>query len=181
MAALDGDSLGYLTIREGDDAEGRFWEIGVIGHGPRATPLAEQVVAAIQEWDRDYGNQAPAPGFRMATADHRDLRLACPDRATKVTHMSGDPVTRPVHPRLASSSRFQDSRKIMENLAGSLSWTERPPLRSTSRVRGSRPGARLVSPARNGPNPIPTRRHRRRLRRRPLTSSNASGVVAAAA
>ncbi|MFC7593522.1 hypothetical protein ACFQYP_64820 [Nonomuraea antimicrobica] len=36
MAALDGDSLAYLTVREGDDAAGRFWEIGVIGHGPRA-------------------------------------------------------------------------------------------------------------------------------------------------
>ncbi|MFC4010235.1 methyltransferase, FxLD system [Nonomuraea purpurea] len=80
MAALDGDSLAYLTIREGDDAEGRFWEIGVIGHGPRATSLAEQVVAAIQEWDRDYGNDAPAPGFRMATADHRDLVKAADPR-----------------------------------------------------------------------------------------------------
>ncbi|MEV0195989.1 hypothetical protein [Nonomuraea sp. NPDC050691] len=79
MAALDGDSLAYLTVREGDDADGRFWEIGVIGHGPRAAWLAEQVVAAIQEWDRNYGNDAPTPGFRMATAAHRDqLKVADP-------------------------------------------------------------------------------------------------------
>ncbi len=80
MAAVDGDSLAYLTVREGDDAEGRFWEIGVIGHGPQAASLAEQVVAAIQEWDRDYGNDAPAPGFRMATDAHRDLLKAADAR-----------------------------------------------------------------------------------------------------
>ncbi|GAA3722382.1 methyltransferase, FxLD system [Nonomuraea antimicrobica] len=80
MAALDGDSLAYLTVREGDDAAGRFWEIGVIGHGPRAASLADQVVAAIQEWARDYGNDAPAPGFRMATDAHRDLLKAADGR-----------------------------------------------------------------------------------------------------
>ncbi|MFB9627517.1 methyltransferase, FxLD system [Nonomuraea helvata] len=80
MAALDGDSLAYLTVREGDDADGRFWEIGVIGHGPRAASHAEQVVAAIQEWDRNHGNDAPAPGFRMATATHRDLLKAADPR-----------------------------------------------------------------------------------------------------
>lgn len=73
MAALDGDSLAYLTVREGDDEQGRFWEIGVIGHGPRAAALAEHVTTEIQEWNRDHGNDAPAPGYRMATAAHRDL------------------------------------------------------------------------------------------------------------
>ncbi len=80
MAALDGESLAYLTVREGEDTVGRFWEIGVIGHGPRAADLAEQVAAAIQEWDRDYGNDAPAPGFRMATAANRDLLKAADSR-----------------------------------------------------------------------------------------------------
>ncbi|MEU3168695.1 methyltransferase, FxLD system [Streptosporangium sp. NPDC006930] len=80
MAALDGDSLAYLTVREGEDTVGRFWEIGAIGHGPRAASLAEQVAAAIQEWDRDYGNDAPAPGFRMATAANRDLLKAADSR-----------------------------------------------------------------------------------------------------
>ncbi|MEU0477670.1 hypothetical protein ABZ260_00580 [Streptosporangium sp. NPDC006013] len=80
MAALNGDSLAYLTVREGEDTVGRFWEIGVIGHGPRAADLAEQVAAAIQEWDRDYGNDAPAPGFRMATAANRDLLKAADSR-----------------------------------------------------------------------------------------------------
>lgn len=72
MAALDGDSLAYLTIREGDDDAGRYWEIGVIGHGPAAADLAGQVATAISDWDRDYGNDAPEPGFRMAAATHRD-------------------------------------------------------------------------------------------------------------
>ncbi|MEV6986494.1 methyltransferase, FxLD system [Sphaerisporangium sp. NPDC051017] len=73
MAALDDDSLTYLTVREGEDNGGRFWEIGVIGHGPGRAELAEQVASAISEWERDYGNRAPAPGFRMATTAHRDL------------------------------------------------------------------------------------------------------------
>ena len=76
MAALDGGTLAYLTVREGDDADGRFWEIGVTGHGPRAASLTQDVAGAIREWNRDHGNQAPAPGFRMAPAAHRDLLKA---------------------------------------------------------------------------------------------------------
>lgn len=73
MAALDGDSLAYLTIRESDDEQGRYWEPGVIGHGPRATELADQVVTEFDAWARERGNDAPEPGFRMATDEHRDL------------------------------------------------------------------------------------------------------------
>jgi len=80
MAALDADSLAYLTVREGEDSAGRFWEIGVIGHGPGAAALADQVASAIAEWDRDSGNDAPEPGFRMATAAHRDLLKATDPR-----------------------------------------------------------------------------------------------------
>jgi protein-L-isoaspartate(D-aspartate) O-methyltransferase len=80
MAALDGGSLAYLTIREGEDTTGRFWEIGVIGHGPQAAAYADHVAAAIAEWDRDYGNDAPEPGFRMATAATRDLLKAADPR-----------------------------------------------------------------------------------------------------
>jgi protein-L-isoaspartate(D-aspartate) O-methyltransferase len=78
MAALDGATLAYLTVREGDDDAGRYWEIGTTGHGPRAAALAHDVADAIREWNRDYGNQAPAPGLRMAPAAHRDL-LTAPD------------------------------------------------------------------------------------------------------
>jgi protein-L-isoaspartate(D-aspartate) O-methyltransferase len=78
MAALDGATLAYLTVREGDDDAGRYWEIGTTGHGPRAESLARDVADAIREWDRDYGNQAPAPGLHMAPAVHRDL-LTAPD------------------------------------------------------------------------------------------------------
>ena len=78
MAALDGGTLAYLTVREGDDDAGRFWEIGTTGHGPGDASLARDVADAIREWDRDYGNQSPAPGFRMVPAANRDL-LTAPD------------------------------------------------------------------------------------------------------
>ncbi|MFE5326210.1 methyltransferase, FxLD system [Embleya sp. NPDC056575] len=80
MAALDGDTLAYLTVREGEDEQGRFWEIGVIGHGPRAAALAEQVAGEIGEWDRGWGNTAPEPGFRMAVGDARDQLTAAEPR-----------------------------------------------------------------------------------------------------
>ena len=78
MAALDGGTLAYLTVRDGDDDAGRFWQIGTTGHGLRAAALARDVADAIREWDRGYGNEAPAPGLRMAPAAHRDL-LTVPD------------------------------------------------------------------------------------------------------
>ncbi|RKN46663.1 methyltransferase, FxLD system [Streptomyces hoynatensis] len=80
MAALDGDTLAYLTVREGADDEGRYWEIGVIGHGPRAAHLADQVAGAISEWHRGWGNNAPQPGFRMAVGDAREQLKAAEPR-----------------------------------------------------------------------------------------------------
>ncbi|WP_327669443.1 MULTISPECIES: methyltransferase, FxLD system [unclassified Streptomyces] len=76
MAALDGGSLAYLTIREGEDEKGRYWEIGVIGHGDSGADLAEHVVNEIRAWDASGGNNAPEPGFRMAVADSRDRLTA---------------------------------------------------------------------------------------------------------
>ncbi|MFJ2509841.1 methyltransferase, FxLD system [Streptomyces griseoviridis] len=78
MAALDGGSLAYLTIREGEDERGRYWEVGVIGHGEGGADLAERVVSEIRAWDATGGNDAPEPGFRMAVADSRD-RLTVDD------------------------------------------------------------------------------------------------------
>ncbi len=78
MAALDGGSLAYFTIREGEDDQGRFWEIGVIGHGPRAAELTEQVVTEVGAWDSGWGNAAPAPTFRMAVGEAR-TRLPASD------------------------------------------------------------------------------------------------------
>ncbi|MER7194839.1 methyltransferase, FxLD system [Streptomyces flaveolus] len=72
MAALDAGSLAYLTVREGEDEKGRYWEVGVIGHGEASADLAERVVEEIRAWDATGGNNAPEPGFRMATADSRD-------------------------------------------------------------------------------------------------------------
>ncbi|MEU2466697.1 methyltransferase, FxLD system [Streptomyces sp. NPDC012486] len=76
MAALDGGSLAYLTIREGENEKGRYWEVGVIGHGEAGAGLADRVVDEIRAWDASGGNDAPAPGFRMATADSRNLLTA---------------------------------------------------------------------------------------------------------
>ncbi|CAM5273882.1 methyltransferase, FxLD system (plasmid) [Streptomyces viridifaciens] len=80
MAALDGDTLAYLTVREGEDDLGRFWEIGVIGHGSRAAALAEQVAIEIREWHQGWGNDAPEPGFRMAVGDARSRLTAAEPR-----------------------------------------------------------------------------------------------------
>ncbi|MEU8933923.1 methyltransferase, FxLD system [Streptomyces sp. NPDC048409] len=76
MAALDGGSLAYLTIREGEDEKSRYWEVGVIGHGEGGADLAERVVSEIRAWDATGGNDAPEPGFRMAVADSRDRLTA---------------------------------------------------------------------------------------------------------
>ncbi|WP_333743019.1 methyltransferase, FxLD system [Streptomyces ardesiacus] len=78
MAALDSGSLAYLTIREGEDNKGRYWEAGVIGHGEDGADLAELLVNEIRAWDASGGNNAPEPDFRMATADSRD-RLTTDD------------------------------------------------------------------------------------------------------
>ncbi|MET8577286.1 methyltransferase, FxLD system [Streptomyces sp. NPDC005012] len=80
MAALDGGCLAYLTIREGTDDAGRYWEIGVVGHGARGSDLAEQVVTEIRAWDEGWGNTAPAPTFRMAVGDARDQLTATDPR-----------------------------------------------------------------------------------------------------
>jgi protein-L-isoaspartate(D-aspartate) O-methyltransferase len=72
MAALEKDSLAYLTLHEGTDDGGVFWEIGVIGHGLNAGPLTDLVVDSIRGWYRHGGNSAPAPTFRMATGPARE-------------------------------------------------------------------------------------------------------------
>lgn len=66
--AADG-SLAYLTIRaaEPDPNGGRRYEVGVIGHGPNAQELAEQVSAEISTWDK---------GFRSST-----VRFSIPNTA----------------------------------------------------------------------------------------------------
>ncbi|AZK96607.1 MULTISPECIES: methyltransferase, FxLD system [Streptomyces] len=80
MAALDGDSLAYLTIREGEDEKGRYWEIGVIGHGSHAAELADHLAGEIRNWDEGWGNTAPEPTFRMAVGDARHQLTATDTR-----------------------------------------------------------------------------------------------------
>ena len=72
MAAVDRDTIAYLTLREGQDQEGRFWEAGVIGHGPHAAELAESTAAQIQAWADDHRDTVPT--FRLATGADREKR-----------------------------------------------------------------------------------------------------------
>ncbi|CBG70309.1 MULTISPECIES: hypothetical protein [Streptomyces] len=62
------------------DEHGSLWQIGVIGHGPRATELADQVATEISEWNQGWGNKPPEPSFRMAVGDARDQLAASESR-----------------------------------------------------------------------------------------------------
>jgi protein-L-isoaspartate(D-aspartate) O-methyltransferase len=88
MATTDADgSLAYLTIRpaEPDADGGRRFEVGVIGHGPHAQNLAEQVATEITTWDQ---------GFRSST-----VRFAIPDSAPQPDTTPGRVVLdRPTNP-----------------------------------------------------------------------------------
>lgn len=70
MAAVDRDAIAYLTLREGTDQDGRFWEAGVIGHGPHAAALAEQTAAQIKAWAD--GHRDTTPTIRLATGAARE-------------------------------------------------------------------------------------------------------------
>jgi protein-L-isoaspartate(D-aspartate) O-methyltransferase len=69
MAAVEGGTIAYLTLREDQDSEGPYWEAGVIGHGSRAGDLSEQVAAQIQVW---ANHRDRVPTIRMATGPQRD-------------------------------------------------------------------------------------------------------------
>jgi protein-L-isoaspartate(D-aspartate) O-methyltransferase len=61
MATVSKDSLAYLTLRPGgraDDGSSQY-EVGVIGHGPRAVDLVGDVARQIQTWARDFRAQTP--------------------------------------------------------------------------------------------------------------------------
>lgn len=80
MTALDNDSLAYLTKQEGEDEHGTFWQLGVMGHGPRAAELADQVATEISEWNQTWGNNSPEPTFRMAVGAARNRLTASESR-----------------------------------------------------------------------------------------------------
>lgn len=69
MATVDGGTIAYLTLREGQDSEGQYWEAGAIGHGPRAGDLSEQFAAQIQAWAE---HRDSVPTIRMAMGRQRD-------------------------------------------------------------------------------------------------------------
>ncbi|MEV6013855.1 methyltransferase, FxLD system, partial [Streptomyces sp. NPDC051976] len=61
-AAVDKGAVTYLArrlLKKTTPEGGKFWEFGVIGHGPGSTELAARVAEAIRTWDRDYrGSEA---------------------------------------------------------------------------------------------------------------------------
>jgi protein-L-isoaspartate(D-aspartate) O-methyltransferase len=69
MAAVEGGTIAYLTLREGHDDEGQYWEAGAIGHGSGADDLSKQVAAQIQAWAE---HRDSVPTIRMATGPQRD-------------------------------------------------------------------------------------------------------------
>ncbi|PZG56335.1 methyltransferase, FxLD system [Spongiactinospora gelatinilytica] len=69
MAAVDGDSVAYLTLRAGHDDEGPYWEGGLIGHGLRGGELAAQVAEHLRVWGHEYRDTKPT--IRMARGEHR--------------------------------------------------------------------------------------------------------------
>jgi protein-L-isoaspartate(D-aspartate) O-methyltransferase len=56
-AAVDKGAVTYLARRLSEEKTpegGKFWEFGVIGHGPGSDELAAKVADAIRTWDREY-------------------------------------------------------------------------------------------------------------------------------
>jgi protein-L-isoaspartate(D-aspartate) O-methyltransferase len=72
MGTVENESLAYLSVREGDDEIGHYWQIGVVGHGRQAEALAATMVDIVHDWDRHGGNDMPRPAFRAALGDGRD-------------------------------------------------------------------------------------------------------------
>ncbi|MFD5537809.1 methyltransferase, FxLD system [Streptomyces sp. NPDC127079] len=65
---VDGDSFAYRTVRRTEDPD-RF-ELGAIGHGPRAQDVAERLVAEIQTWNREHrGDRAHIEVYPAGTPD----------------------------------------------------------------------------------------------------------------
>ncbi|MER5201375.1 methyltransferase, FxLD system [Streptomyces sp. NPDC002755] len=65
---VDGDSFAYRTVRRTDDPD-RF-ELGAIGHGPRAQDVAEQLVQEMQTWNRVHrGDRAHIEVYPAGTPD----------------------------------------------------------------------------------------------------------------
>jgi protein-L-isoaspartate(D-aspartate) O-methyltransferase len=87
MAAVDGASLAYLTIRPAEPGEDgrKAYETGVIGHGPNGAGLADLVSQEIRTWDT---------GFR-----DRSVRFELPDTPAAADPAAGRFVLeRPHHP-----------------------------------------------------------------------------------
>ncbi len=87
MAALNKDSLAYLTMREGADEVGGHWEIGVIGHGPESNALTGQLGRADPRMGPARRQRRCQPdvthGHRRDPARACDQRLALRDRQAR--------------------------------------------------------------------------------------------------
>ncbi|MEV7394074.1 methyltransferase, FxLD system [Streptomyces sp. NPDC091215] len=65
---VDGDSFAYRTVRRTEDPD-RF-ELGAIGHGPRAQDVAERLITEMQTWNREHrGDRAHIEVYPAGTPD----------------------------------------------------------------------------------------------------------------
>ncbi|OLT34220.1 methyltransferase, FxLD system [Actinomadura sp. CNU-125] len=82
MAVADKGDLAYLTIRprttDSGNANGRMFEVGVIGHGPTGDALTDRVADAIRTWDGAYRSQAVH--FEIQPTESADAADSVPGR-----------------------------------------------------------------------------------------------------
>ncbi|MFB7353459.1 methyltransferase, FxLD system [Streptomyces gardneri] len=75
MAAVDGNSFGYVTWRRLETDKGRRLEFGVHALGPQAPELAETIADHIRAWDREQRG-TDGPVFAAYPADTPDDLLS---------------------------------------------------------------------------------------------------------
>lgn len=104
MAALDTDTLAYLTKRVDEDEQGEFWQLGIVGHGSRAAALADRVATEIARTEPNTRRLPPATKER-----HRSCRTTRGTSSTPWPHAS-PLTTQNAACRWRSSGRFRYSR-----------------------------------------------------------------------
>jgi len=85
MATVQDSSIAYLTLRKLEGPDGNIWEVGVIGHGPDGSALADEVARQVIVWDENFRG--------------REARFEMPDHAETANPSVGTFVlARPHHP-----------------------------------------------------------------------------------
>jgi protein-L-isoaspartate(D-aspartate) O-methyltransferase len=69
MAAVYADTIAYLTLQPKENGDGeKFFEVGVIGHGPVGGELATSMADHIRTWDSEIRGVSPAIRFAQGKA-----------------------------------------------------------------------------------------------------------------